>query len=394
MTTTPHNAAALAALATAYFTLGVASLAVIGLAEPIAHDLGVSRGAVAQLVTAFALSYAVAAPLLQMWVGAWDRRRLIVLGLAAIAAGSFAGAVASSFWILAASRIVMALGGALVGPMASAAGASLVQPERQGAALGIVFTGMTVATVLGVPVASFLGTLVGWQSVLGLTGALAVATMGLVTVMLPTGSRGQRTTGHALSNVLTDRTLAPAIGVTFFQMAAQFVTYAVIGAYLITAQDIGLALIPVALMIFGVGGIAGNTVATSLISRLGSDRLIVASLIALIVVFVALTAIPHHSGLALLLLAAWAVVGTVMMAPQQARLVKLAPHARNLVLALNASALYLGMAGGALLGGFVLGSFGSAALPLVSALVTAVAIASFTLSNCSGAPAAVPAAKV
>jgi DHA1 family inner membrane transport protein len=91
------NSLALAALAVSYFTLGLASLAVIGLATPMSRDFVVSRAAIAQLVTVSALSYALAAPLLQIWIGSWDRRRLIILGLNAIAAGSFVGAATSSF---------------------------------------------------------------------------------------------------------------------------------------------------------------------------------------------------------------------------------------------------------------------------------------------------------
>jgi len=193
----------LSALAGAYFALGVASLAVIGLAEPIARDLGVGKGAVAQLVTLFSLTYAVAAPPLQMAIGGWDRRRLIIVGLGGIAVGALLGATAQSFAVLAASRVVMALGGALVGPMTSAAGASLVPAERRrGAALGAVFAGMTVATVLGVPFASWLGDFLSWRTVTVLIGGLAIVAAFAVRFTIPGGMKGEKTTPSALIAML------------------------------------------------------------------------------------------------------------------------------------------------------------------------------------------------
>ncbi len=377
---------ALPSLAGAYFALGVASLAVIGLAEPIGHDLGVSKAMVAQLVTLFSLTYAVAAPALQMWIGGWDRRLLIITGLTGIALGAVLGAVAQDFVLLAASRVVMALGGALVGPMASASGAGLVTPERRGAALGFVFSGMTIATVLGVPLASWLGTLLSWRIVLVLIGGLALAAALAVRVTTPGGMKGERTTARALTDVFGDRAVMPAIGATLLQMAAQFVTYAVIGTYLVSVQDISRQMIPVALLVFGVGGIAGNVIAARLVARMGANRMIVISLAALAAIFGGMAGFPHQAGMALGLLGLWAVVAMMMMAPQQMRLVELAPQARNLVLALNASALYVGMAAGAAVGAVVLNGAGAEFLPLVSALITGVAILCHIRSS-SPAPA-------
>lgn len=372
---------ALTALAGAYFTLGVSTLSVVGLALPMAQDMKVDVGAIAQLVTVFALTYAMAAPLLQMIVGGWDRRRLLVIGLLAIAAGSFLGAATQSFAVLTGSRVLMALGGALVGPMTSATAAALVAPAERGAALGVVFTGMTIATVLGVPLASWLGAALNWQSVLALIGGLALLAALICVRTLPAGSRGARTTPRDLIRVASNPILASAISVTFFQMAAQFITYAVIGAYLVTAQGVGAEFIPIGLMLFGLGGIAGNAAATRLTGRLGQDRLISIGLIGISAIFAVLIPASETGLWAFVPLVAWAALGTMMMAPQQTRLVGLAPETANLVLALNASALYLGMAAGAAAGGAILSGFGAGALPAFSLFVALVALTAFTVSR-------------
>ncbi|MBY6114077.1 MFS transporter [Mameliella alba] len=379
MTRLPRSA--LLTLSSAYFILGVSSLAVIGLAAPISTSLDVPVAAVAQLVTLFALTYAVAAPVLQMLVGDRDRRSLLVIGLALIAFGSIVGGLTASYAVLAVSRVTMALGGALVGPMASAAGAALVTDGQRGTALGIVFGGMTIATVLGVPMATWLGTFLSWNMVLIVIGALAASVAVAVRLTLPAGSYGNRPDMRTLANLVLDRTKGPAIAVTFLQMAAQFVTYAVIGVYLTNTQNIQPQYLPAALMIFGAGGILGNVLATRLISVLGHDKLILLSLAGLIGSFGAFLLLSGGGLLSLAILSVWAAFGTLMMAPQQARLVSLAPAASNTILALNASALYLGMAAGAALGGTILTLFSSQSLPVFSALLSAAALASFLFSG-------------
>lgn len=228
----PYPGTALLSLAASYFVLGVGSLSVIGLVGPMSRDLGVSHAAIAQLVTVFALTYALAAPLLQVLVGGLPRRRLILVGLLLLALGSALVAVSSSFQLVALSRMLMAIGGALVGPMTSAAGASLVTPEHQGRALGTVFGGMTVATVLGVPLSSWLGGLFGWREATAAIAVAAILAGALVRWTVPAGQAGTPPTLRTLGAVLADRVLAPAVGVTLLQMAAQFATHALVGVFL------------------------------------------------------------------------------------------------------------------------------------------------------------------
>jgi len=295
---------ALLSLAASYIVLGVGSLSIIGLIGPMSRDLGVSHAAIAQLVTVFALTYALAAPLLQVLVGDLPRRRLILVGLMLLALGSALVAVSSSFQLVALSRMLMAIGGALVGPMASAAGASLVTPEHQGRALGTVFGGMTVATVLGVPLSSWLGSLFDWREANAAVAVAAIIAGVLVRWTVPAGQGGAPPTLRTLGAVLADRVLAPAVGVTLLRMAAQFATYALVGVFLAERAGFPLSLLPAALVVFGIGGILGNTVAARLADRIGADRTILVSLAALGAVFAALIVMPPLPWLGFALLAA------------------------------------------------------------------------------------------
>lgn len=373
---------ALLALAAAYFVLGVASLCVVGLVLQVGADLGTGPGAVALLVTAFALTYALAAPLAQMALGGWDRRLAVLLGLCVLGLGLLGSAMAPSYGWLFAARMAMAAGAALVGPMASAAAAALATtPQARGAALGAVFSGMTLATVLGVPLSGWLGALIGWRATMEAVAVAAFLAALATWRLLPAGSRGVRVTPAALRETLADRAVGFGIGVTLFQMAAQFATYALISAWLLGRFGVAPALVPVALAVFGLGGVAGNALAARLLLRVAPAPLIGGGLACFALVLLGLAVAPAVPALALLGLFLWAAVAISPMAPTQARLIELAPGQRNLVLALNAAALYLGMAAGAALSGLAFAVAGAGALPWASLAMVALAGLCFRLSR-------------
>jgi DHA1 family inner membrane transport protein len=372
--------AALVSLAFAYFILGTGSLAVVGLVQPMAAALEVTPAEVANLVTAFALAFAVTAPLAQVVFGRHPRRTLLLTGLCIMSLAALAGALATAYWVLLVSRVAAGIGAAMVGPMASAIGAGLVPPERQGRALAIVFGGMTLAVVLAVPMAAWLGVLVGWRAVLVLLMALGIVAAAGVLWKVHDRSRGVTVNLRALFGVVVHRQAGFSVATTLLQMAAMFATYALIVPYLSERMAVGPGGM-VVLLAYGVGGIAGNLLAGGLTDRLGADRTVLTSLAVLAATFVALWVLPASLALVLPLFVIWSTAGTLFQAPQQKRLVDIDPSRRSLLLATNASALYLGMSLGAFLAGVVHRSAGSAALPIASLTLMALAIASYLSSR-------------
>lgn len=372
---------ALLALAFAYFILGTGSLAVVGLVQSMAQALVVSPAAVANLVTVFALAFAVTAPLAQVALGRLPRRTLLLTGLTIMSIAAAVGALASTYWLLLASRVAAGAGAALVGPMASAIGAGLVPPERQGRALAIVFGGMTLAVVLAVPLSAWLGDLIGWRAVLGILAVLGFVAMGGVALRVQDRNRGIPVDLRALLAVVTQRRAGLSVATTLLQMAAQFATYALITPYLSDEAGVGGGAMVGVLLCYGVGGIAGSILSGSFPDRLGADRTVLMSLAVLAATFAALVLLPLSIPVLLPLLLIWAVAGTLFQAPQQKRLVDIDPSRRSLLLATNASALYLGMSLGAFLAGVVHHAAGPAALPVTSLGLMLLAGATFTLSR-------------
>ncbi len=364
----------LAALASGFFVLGVAALSVIALADPMARDLGVSPGAVAHLITVFALAYALAAPTLQVLFRGFQPKRLILFGLLLIAGGAGLGAAAPDYWLLLASRLFMGFGAALVGPLVSAIAGAMVGPGQRGRALAAVFAGMTLATVLGLPLASWLGLTVGWRAATLLIGLAALVAALCIWRGVRPGHDIEGPTLAVLLGTLRDRPLMVAILVTLLLICAQFVTYALLAAFLAERYAAPAELLPLALLLFGVGGVVGNAIGGWWSDRARPETVVLGILMLVGLSFVLLAAAPGVPAVGLALCTVWAVAGLMFQAPQQKRLIIQSPSAPGLVLALNASAIYLGMSLGSTLAGWSARALGFAALPLVSLAVVLLAI--------------------
>lgn len=226
--------------------------------------------------------------------------------------------------------------------------------------------GLTFANLVGVPASTWLGGVIGWRSVYLVIALIACIVAVAVWLAEPTGSRGTRVAAMEFATLFRNRKTAIDIVAMFLLMSAQFCTYALLAPYLLSTTPASNDLIPVAFMLFGLGGVFGNAVATRFADQLGAERMILGSLAALASVFLGMRLLADSQQLALSFLLLWAVFATMTMAPLSAHLVEVAPERRNLLLSLNASAIYLGIATGAAVGGIVEAWLGIEDLPLAS----------------------------
>ncbi len=371
---------ALLALSAAYFFIGATSLGVIGLVVEMGEALDVSASLIAALVTVFAVVYALAAPGLQALLGGLPRRNLICSGLVLVAASCFLCAVATDYATVLLARAGMAIGAAMTGPTASAAGAAMVPPERRARALAAVFAGLTLSTVLGIPTMSFLGQVIGWRWSWAAVGIAALAVAPLVWAMVPASNRGAKATLSALIGVLRDSAIALTVSTTAVQIAGQFVLFALLAAWLVEYLGTSLRVVPLVLLLFGIGGVVGNALSSFVEQKLGAENTVQSAILVMAVSILAMGLIPHWPLFALALAVVWSVSGLAIMAPLQSRLVRLEPARVNLALALNASAIYVGMSTGSAAAGLLYDGFGVAVLPFVAAAVIALSLLVFRAS--------------
>lgn len=372
---------ALPSLAAAYFMMGVSSTCVVGLVALLTHDLHVSPGAVALFVTAYGVVYALSAPLLQMAFGHWERRALIMTGLGTMLVALIACAAAPSYGAMFGARMVLGAGGSLIGSMVAATAASLVPAERRTQAVGTVFTGITLSSVMGVPIATWLGGVIGWRGVMLLLAAGCAVVLLVVRASVPAGSRGGRVTGRAIIGALTDPVIASGLAVTFFHMGGMYATYAMIAVYLTEVHGVAPWLIKFAIFGAGLGGLLGNRIAVALSHRIEIDRLILFALVSIAGALVLLALAPPTPWLLLPITFLWFIAYQVALTPHQARLIGVSGTAGNIVMAFNASFLNLGLACGAASAGFFYEHVGGWVLPWTSVGLILAGVASFLVSR-------------
>ena len=385
MTRTPaqpvHTTFGLWSLSLAYFAMGTASISVVGLVNNMAGDLGVSKPDVAVLITVFALTFALAAPLLQVAAGRLPRRTLLLCGLLVMAAGCLLSAMAPTYGGVVAARVLMALGAAAVGPVASGLGAGLVPPERQGHALAVVFGGMTLASVLGLPLTSWLGALLGWRSMFGGLAVLSLLTALTIGLLVSDRRAAPGISLASFGQVYRQRAAAWSVAMSVCHMAAQFSLFALVAPFLQDRFGVTPGQLSFALLVGGVSGVAGNLLAGRLGDRLGAARSLQLSVIGMACASGALLLLPGLPWLGMAAYGFWSMSGMSFYAPQQKRLIGLAPDLRNLLLAINASALYIGMSLGAAAGSQAWLHLGPWSLPAVALVFIGCSMATFLLSR-------------
>ncbi|MEU9092228.1 MFS transporter [Streptomyces sp. NPDC048428] len=361
-------------LAAATFAVGTDSYVIAGLLPSIAADLRVSTPAAGQLVTVFALTMALSAPVMGALTSALNRRSALLIALAVFVIGNVVTALGTSYGVVMVSRIVTAVGAGTITAAASSTAAAIAPPERRGRALALVLGGLTLATALGLP----LGTVIGrsdWHVTLwavagiGLLAAVGIA-VGLPEVRLPAASLPDRLRPLGQGRVLA------LLAVTSLAFLGAYTLYTYIGPALRDTTGGNESLLTLILLAWGVGVLAGNITAGRLVDRHDSARVLTGAL-ALAALALVLTP-PAIRALAPTLVWAvvWGVALGVVVVPQQHRLISLSPAAAPVLLGLNSSALYIGIALGGGFGGLAQEWFGLAPAELgpAAAGVTAVAL--------------------
>ncbi|WP_045074754.1 MFS transporter [Psychromicrobium lacuslunae] len=335
-------------LAAGPFVLGIDGFVLAGLLPQLANELGVSIAQAGQLTTLFALVYAVASPMIAILTGRWERRRLLVLGMAIFAAGMLFQAAGSSFVMVAVGRIVAALGAATFQANAYAVAGVLASETTRPRNLAAVALGTSLSLVAGLPFGVAIGSWLGWRASIWLLLVLALL-VGALLGSLPKvkiAAIGFRTRLAALRQSAVLRLLISTL-------LALTPAYLILSYLPSIVPDSG-GMIIIAMLCFGAGQVIGTRLVVPLITRFGDWPTFLGGAIATPLVLILLSVTQQSSVLASLsLLLLGGCVG-VLIVPQQQRLFSLIPDLAPIALGFNGSASYIGSAVGAGLGGLVL----------------------------------------
>ena len=361
------------ALTMCAFCIGTAEFVVMGLLPDIARDLGVSIPLAGQVVTAYALGVTVGAPILALATARMPRKNVLLLSVLIFVLGNALSALARGSLLLIVARVVAAFAHGTMFGVGAVVAASVVPPGKRASAIGLMFTGLTLANILGVPFGTFVGQGLGWRATFWFITGLGVVALVPVALFIPYVKADPSANLGREFAVLRRGSVLLAISTTVFASASVFVLFTYIVPIL---QDISgftpSQITPILLMI-GVGLTVGITIGGKF-SDHGVMRSMIVTLAALTLVLLVMPPILPYGIATLGIVFLWAVAAFGGVPAFQTRVVDQATEAPNLASTINIGAFNLGNAGGALLGGLVIDrGFGLAAVPVAAALMAAIA---------------------
>jgi predicted MFS family arabinose efflux permease len=361
-------------LALGMFAMGTDNFVVAGILPSVAQSLHTTVSLAGQMVTVYALSYAVMAPVMAALAAKWPRKLLLVSALGIFVVGNAITALASDLDTVLFSRALAGLGAAMFSPTALGVAALLAEPGKRGRALSTVTAGLAGATALGAPIGTFIGGFGSWRSTLWFVALLGLAAMIGVWTMLRALPAPERITLRQRLAPVRDVRVALTLLTSLFAFGGFLMVYTYAGAVFDRATSGDGRILAGMLLVWGIAATAGNSLAGRLVDRFDNRRIINLGLCVGIVNFCALPWTSAHIASALAALVIWGLVGWGLLVPQQHRLVKLAPQVAPLLLALNNTATYGGLACSGALGGLVLLTIDPHYLAIVGAALIAVAL--------------------
>ena len=362
----------LLALAVDAFGIGTTEFIIMGLLPDLARDFHVSIPKAGTLVSAYALAVTVGSPLLVLALAKVDRKRALILLMLLFVVGNSACALAPTFGLLLTARILTALMHGSFFGIGSIVAANVVPREQRAQAVAIMFSGLTLANVLGVPAGTALGQAYGWRMAfwaivpIGLIAAVAVWRM------VPHQHAEPEHVIHELRSVARKEVLV-VLSTSVLSSTAMFCILTYIAPILENVTHVSPHGVTLVLVAFGVAITVGNLLGGIMADRHGIFAVIFGFLI-LVVLFLLFPLAEQRVGTCVAAIMVWGALHFAVGAPLQTRVVDQAKGAQNLASTLNQGAFNLGNALGATLGAGVLtAGFGYRNLAYASAAVAAIA---------------------
>lgn len=386
---------ALLILALSAFAIGTTEFVIMGLLPDVARSLSVSIPSAGWLISGYALGVAIGAPIMAVATASFPRKRALLMLMGIFIIGNILCAVATDYTFLMVARIITSLcHGAFFG-IGSVVAASLVPENRKASAVALMFTGLTLANVLGVPLGTALGQAAGWQTPFWAVAVLGVLSLiGLWRVM-PVRHDEEKTDIRAEIGQLRNAGLWAALATTMLFSAAVFALFTYVAPLLEDVTHVSPRTVTWTLFLIGLGLTIGNYIGGRLADwRLGTALTGIFVVLAVVSAIVRWTS-PHLIPLEINLFL-WALVSFAAVPGLQVNVMIFGEAAPNLVATLNIGAFNVGNALGAWVGGSVIGAgFGLQAVPVAAAVLALGAVVAIRISlhfvNRAAGAAQVPA---
>ncbi|MGO3012292.1 MAG: MFS transporter [Hafnia alvei] len=378
---------ALFALTISAFAIGTTEFVIVGLIPTIAADLQVSLPSAGLLVSLYALGVAIGAPVLTALTGRMPRKTLLIGLMVLFTLGNLLAWKAPGYMSLMTARVLTGLAHGVFFSIGSTLATSLVPKEKAASAIAIMFTGLTVALVTGVPLGTFIGQHFGWHETF-----LAVSLLGIIAligslIFVPNGLKHTPPASIARQlAILKQPRLLMVYAKTALGYGGNFVVFTFLAPILQQVSGFSASAVTWVMLIYGVSVAAGNLWGGRLADRMGPIKALQIIFLLLAAVLAVFSFTAHSPVLALITVLFWGAVafgnvpGLQVYVVQQAE--RYAPHAVDVASGLNIAAFNLGIAGGAWVGGMIVENYGLMVTPWVGAIVVLLA---FGMTRWSGA---------
>lgn len=370
----PSTPLALLALTIGAFGIGTTEFVIMGLLPEIAADYGVTIPTAGLLVTGYALGVVVGAPLLTVFGAKVSRKRMLMLLMGLFVLGNLLSALAPTFGLMLTGRVVASLAHGSFFGIGSVVAADLVAPNKKAAAIATMFTGLTVANIVGVPLGTYIGQTVGWRTTFAIVAALGLVGLLGIARLIPAMPRPEGAHVRAELAALRNPQVLLAMAMTVLGFGGVFAAITYIAPMMTHAAGYSDGAVTWLLVLFGVGMFLGNLLGGRYADRALMPLLYV-TLGGLALVLALFTVSAHNKVLAAITVLLVGALGFATVPPLQKRVLDQAHGAPTLASAVNIGAFNLGNALAAWLGGLVISAgLGYTAPNWVGALLAASAL--------------------
>ncbi|WP_203298874.1 MFS transporter [Marinobacter sediminum] len=387
---------ALFALTLSAFAIGTTEFVIVGLVPTIALDLGVSLPSAGLLVSLYALGVAIGAPVLTALTGRWNRKLVLLSLMALFILGNLLAWMAPNYGSLITARILTGLAHGVFFSIGSTIATSLVAKDKEASAIAIMFTGLTVALVTGVPLGTFIGQTFGWRATFLIVAALgAIALVGSALLVPKNLKQSVPASLSQQLQVLTHPRLLLVYAMTAIGYGGTFTAFTYLTPILEDVTGFASGMVSLLLLVYGVSVATGNIWGGELADRLGPTSALYIIFGGLAAIMFALTFSAHYPIAAVITLLVWGAFAFGNVPGLQVYVVQLAerytPHSVDVASGLNIAAFNIGIAGGAWLGGHIVEDMGLMSTPWIGGLIVLSALMLTRISAALDSRSPIPA---
>ncbi|MCD8829598.1 MFS transporter [Staphylococcus gallinarum] len=360
-------------LAIGAFAIGMSEFVIMGLLPNIARDFDVTVSQAGQLITGYALGVAIGGPILVMLTIKWNRKYLLLVLMGIFILGNIAVSLSPNYGLMMTSRIITSLAHGSFFGIGSILAASMVNPEKRASAMALMFMGLSLSNILGVPFGTLVGQNFGWQMTFIIISIIGVLALIGIIIFVPMRRETVKSSVLKELKILKEKRLWLTLAVTLFGFSSVFAYFTYISSTLTDVSHVPENLISYLLIIFGVGVTLGNIVGGKL-ADWNLNKALKIIFVVFILYFILLYFVQTSGILMVAGIFFFGLIGFSMSPSLQFKSTLISKDAPTLASTLNQSAFNLGNALGAFIGGVVVTNLPLASLSLIAPILTVIGL--------------------